>query len=276
VLAQRIAIRRARLVICISSVFRDHLVNDYGVRRADTVVIPNPVRLERFTESAGALGSPPRVLVVGRISVRKGIEDVVAVAHSLLRRDVDVRMRILGGPSQWSDYTKLLDDLPAENAEYAGHVAATEIPAELAHGDLLLQASKYEPFGLTVGEALAAGVPVVATSEVGAIEGVDRSVAIEVAPGDVEGMASAVSALIGRLNESPTEIRATARQAARLFASELVCEQISRALEQLVALPHASVRSGIGEATTAETCVRETGTSAVGATAPAEQRGAVD
>lgn len=234
-IVQRVAIRRANLVICISRVFRDHLVHDYGVRPADTVVIPNPVRLDRFTEAAGPLGEPPRILVLGRICVRKGVEDVVAVARTLHERDVDVRIRVLGGPSLWSDYTKLLKDLPDENSEYAGHVPADQIPGELARADVLLQASKYEPFGLTVAEALAAGVPVVATTEVGAGEGVDSSVLTTVTPGDVDGMASAIVQMLERLREVPAELRAQSRsEAERLFAPELVCEQISTALERLV------------------------------------------
>jgi glycosyltransferase involved in cell wall biosynthesis len=235
-LVQRSAIRKARLLICISTVFRDHLVHDYGFPVASTVVIPNPIRISRFTEVAGALGEPPRILVLGRISVRKGIEDVVAVAQILLERDVDVRIRVLGNPSLWSDYTRLLEDMPAQNSEYAGHIPAAEIPAELARTDILLQASKYEPFGLTVAEALAAGVPVVATSEVGAIEGVERSVVAELQPGDVDGMATAITAMIERLRTSSTETRSTAHdEASRLFASERVCEQVSDALEALVA-----------------------------------------
>ncbi len=234
-LVQRIAIRRARLVICISAVFRDHLVHDYGVSPANTVVIPNPVRLQRFTPSARALAEPPRVLVMGRITVRKGIEDVVAVARTLLARGIDVRVRVLGGPSLWSDYTRLLEDLPPESSEYAGHVPAAEVPAELARADILLQASKYEPFGLTVAEALAAGVPVVATTEVGAREGVDRLVLADVAPGDIDGMASAITMMIERLRANPTGMRAAARgEAGRLFASDLVCQRTSQVLERLV------------------------------------------
>jgi glycosyltransferase involved in cell wall biosynthesis len=234
-LAQRRAIRRGRLLICISAVFRDHLVHDYGFPLANTVVIPNPVRIGRFTEAAGPLGEPPRILVLGRISVRKGIDDVVAVARALLERDVDVRIRVLGNPSLWSDYTKLLEDLPAENGEYAGHIPAAEIPGELARSDILLQASTYEPFGLTVAEALAAGVPVVATSEVGAAEGVDRSVLTEVRPGDVPAMANAITAMIERLRRSSSDTRSMAQsEARRLFASERVCEQVSDALEALL------------------------------------------
>ena len=235
-LVQRVAIRQARLVICISGVFRDHLVHDYGVRESDTVVIPNPVRVQRFTVATGPPAARPRILVLGRIAVRKGVEDVVAVAKELLRRGADVHIRVVGNPSLWSDYTKLLGDLPSESSEYAGHIPASEVPAELARTDLLLQASKYEPFGLTVGEALAAGVPVVATSEVGAIEGVEHTVLAEVRPGDIEGMADAIETMIERLRENPVELRAIAgREARRLFASELVCEQISLTLERLLA-----------------------------------------
>jgi glycosyltransferase involved in cell wall biosynthesis len=105
----------------------------------------------------------------------------------------------------------------------------------LARSDLLLQASKYEPFGLTVGEALAAGVPVVATTEVGAIEGVDGSVLSAVRPGDVGGMVAAIAAMLDRLRARPGELRTKARaEAERLFAPDLVCEQISAALERVV------------------------------------------
>ncbi len=164
------------------------------------------------------------MLVLGRIAVRKGVEDVIAVAQLLRERGVRARVRVVGGPSLWSDYTKLLDELPSENAEYAGRVPPSEIPAELARCDVLLQASKYEPFALTVAEALAAGVPVVATSAVGAIEGVDRSVVTALEPGDVEGMASAITAMLERQRTEREQIRASARaEAARLFAPEVVC-----------------------------------------------------
>jgi glycosyltransferase involved in cell wall biosynthesis len=234
-LVQRARIRRARLVVCISSVFRDHLVHDYGYPRESTVVIPNPVRLERFPVRERPPATPPQVLVLGRIAVRKGIEDVVAVARLLDARGSTIRLRIVGGPSLWSDYTPLLEDLPP-NARYMGSVPAEQVRDELEGSDVLLQASRYEPFALTVAEALACGVPVVATSEVGAIEGVDRTVAAEVAPGDVPGLVDAIEAAIARLEADPARLRALARtEAARLFAPDRVCAQISGALERLVA-----------------------------------------
>jgi glycosyltransferase involved in cell wall biosynthesis len=234
-LLQRISIRRADLVVCISGVFRDHLVRDYGVPLAATVIVPNPVRLDRFTDLDEERAQPPTVLVLGRVSARKGIEDVVSVARALLEQDVDARVRVVGGPSLWSDYTDLLEDLPLENSEYVGAIPSSQVPEELARSAILLQASKYEPFALTVAEALAAGVPVVATSEVGAIEGIDGSVATTVRPGDVQGMSSAIVAMLERLRDSPVETRTKARaEAERRFAPSVVCERISTALERLV------------------------------------------
>jgi glycosyltransferase involved in cell wall biosynthesis len=234
-LVQKRSIRRASLLVCISSVFRDHMVRDYRFPARLTVVIPNPIRADRFSTDERAVGEPPIVLVLGRISARKGIEDVVSVAGLLLARGVEARLRVVGGSTLWSDYTSLLDDLPPENSEYVGSASAGEVASHLLESDVLLQASKYEPFGLTVAEALAAGVPVVATGEVGAIEGVDRSVVREVAASDAKAMASAIANLLGELRDDPAELRRTARaEARRLFAPDVVCGQISDALERLV------------------------------------------
>jgi glycosyltransferase involved in cell wall biosynthesis len=232
---QRSRIRRARLLVCISSVFRDHLVHDYGFPPERTIVIPNPVRLERFGNLERGLAEPPAILVLGRVAARKGVEDVVAVARILHERGIDARVRVVGGPDLASDYTKLLDDLPPENSEYAGRIPPSEVPQELTRSDILLQASKYEPFGLTVAEALAAGVPVVATDEVGAIEGIDPSVGATVRPGDVEGIVTAIVAMLERLRNEPQATRSLARaEAERRYAPELVCREVADALETLV------------------------------------------
>jgi len=240
---QRRKIRAAQLLVCISSVFRDHMVADYDYPLARTVVVPNPVRLERFAPTDRAVGEPPVILVLGRIAARKGVEHVAALAKRLLERGVDVRFRVVGGTSLWSNYLALLDDMPEENSEYVGRLPPDRIPGEIAGSDLLLQASKYEPFALTVAEALAAGVPVVGTTEVGALEGVDRSVAAAVPPNDVDGLARAITDTLARLPGERHALATLARsEAERLFAPDVVAAQISDALEGLV-----HVGGGAGE-----------------------------
>jgi glycosyltransferase involved in cell wall biosynthesis len=233
-LVQRRAIRRASLLVCISKTFRDHIIRDYRFPSQRTIVVPNPIGTERFALPERPVRYPASVIVLGRISARKGIETVIDAAKLASQRGMDVRFRVVGGPSLWSDYTCLLDELPPENSEYIGSASAAEVVEHLRECDVLLQPSRYEPFGLTVAEALAAGVPVVATTEVGAIEGVNRSVVREVAPGDAEAIAGAIGSLLEQLRAKPAETRELARaEAQRLFASDVVCGQISAALEEL-------------------------------------------
>jgi glycosyltransferase involved in cell wall biosynthesis len=235
-LVQRALIRRAQLLVCISSVFRDHLVRDYGVRPELTVVVPNPVRLSRFddVDLDRHLQRPPAILVLSRVAVRKGVQEVIEVARLLHERGPEVHIRVIGRASLWSNYIPLLEALP-ENAEFVGALAPGDVPSELGRSDVMLQASWYEPFGLTVAEALAAGVPVVATSEVGAIEGVEASVGAVCAPGDVEGMFEALRAMLARLESSASEVRHVAHaEAERLFSATLICERISAELQALV------------------------------------------
>jgi len=234
---QRVMIRRASLLVCISRVFRDHLVEDYDFPRGSTAVVPNPVCLERFAfNAAKPPGEPPIVLVPVRVSVRKGLEDVVEIAKLLRDRGVRVRLRVVGGASLWSDYTKLLEDLPGETAEYAGRVAHGDMPAEYANSDMMLLASKFDPCPMAVLEGLACGVPIVATTEVGSTEGVEATVAQRLQPGDVEGMARAIEQMLDRVRAQPEQMRSLARaEAERLFAPEVICGQLSAALERLVA-----------------------------------------
>jgi glycosyltransferase involved in cell wall biosynthesis len=234
-LVQATRIRKVDRLICISSVFRDHIVHDYRFPIEKTTVVTNPLRLERFRSSDRPLADPPVVLVPTRVSVRKGLEDLAPLARLLLKRGVEVRLRIIGAPSNWSDYTRLLDDLPPENSEYAGRVPNKDMPEEFQRADIVLVPSKYEPCGMSVLESLASGVPVIATTEVGSIEALDRSIAAEVAIGDVEAMADAITQMLERLRSDPAEVRRRARaEAERRFARDVICKQISDALEALV------------------------------------------
>ena len=63
------SIRRARLLIGISRLLRDHIVRDYRFPVERTVVIHNPVNLDRFTNVNRAVGEPPVILVPTRIAL---------------------------------------------------------------------------------------------------------------------------------------------------------------------------------------------------------------
>lgn len=142
----------------------------------------------------------PLVGMVGRVDPEKGV-DVVVRALALLRGEAArAHLVIVGAPG--------LDD-----GEYAAEVRAAAAPlggrvrfagyvpdpAEVIRSfDVLVNASRAEPFGMAVLEAQASGVPVIASAAGGIPEFVEHDASgLLVPPGDVGALAAALQRLLG-------------------------------------------------------------------------------
>ena len=120
----------------------------------------------------------------------------------------------------------------AERVRFAGERA--DVPRLLAAADIYCQRNAApEPFGIAFVEALYAGLPAVASATGGAVEIVDESCGALVAPGDADGLAVALRALIG---DAGLRARLGARGPSR---AALLCDpsrqaaRLARALEPL-------------------------------------------
>ena len=253
VIAQRRDIRKATTVICISDIFRRHLIEDYGLSAARTVVVPNPVRAESFApHSEGQAVGPVVILFVGRIALRKGIDMLVELSRRLGDLRGAARLEIVGGTSLWSDYRNLLEDLDSSVATYHGGVPPGGVVDHLRGADLLIQPSKYEPFGLTLGEGLASGLPVVATDAVGAAENVARECCTVVPAGDMHQFESAVRDMVSKVR-GPDRLgmrQVAQREARRLFNPQEVSQMIAGVLTRAASTQHSApvVDAGQGAA----------------------------
>lgn len=230
-LIQRRDARRVTAIVAPSRVFAQHLERDYRIERDRLHVVPNPIDLRRFVPTLGDGGchNPIELLFVSRLSVRKGVEMIVALSHRLARHGGPFRLRVVGARSTFSDYTPLLEDLHPEVACYEGHRSAEEVAQLHRSADIVVQPSHYEPFALTIGEALASGSPVVASDEVGATEEVDPRCSHRFSAGDLEGFEAAVRAMAEAVrNGQRAQLRRLARQEAeRLFAPDKVCRGLA-------------------------------------------------
>jgi glycosyltransferase involved in cell wall biosynthesis len=240
---QRRDVQLAETVIAPSKRFADDVSRDYAVPLDRFVAIPNPADLERYRpfDAGSAHTGKLRLLFVSRLAVRKGVEMVVELSHRLVDVSDRVHIDVAGAPDMWSNYRGLLRDLEPDLATYWGSTfEGTLSPERLrslyrsAHA--LLQPSHYEPFALTVAEALASGVPVVASDAVGAAEEVDRRCCCVFPAGDASRFESSVRGLLARLDtdEAPA-LRALARaEAERLFSLPAVAGRVEAALEATI------------------------------------------
>lgn len=223
--AQTLLFRLSDRVWTTTPRFAERVARTFRLRQDRVFLLPNFIELEPFL--AGTPHAPPpggcplRLLVVSRLSAIKGVEVCIAAMTHL--GDLPATLRIVGeAGADAQEYARFLhrrvDELEIEDrVEFVGAVPNERIAAEYHAADVLLQGSYYEAFGISLAEAMAAGVPVVAT-EVGGVPDVvgDGVSGILVPPADPAAMAAAVRRLAadGALRE---RLRRAARDRARDF-----------------------------------------------------------
>ena len=132
----------------------------HGISREKLRVIPNAVDLTRFGPRRVTAG-PPVAVFIGRLTRQKGVDVLLRAAARL----PGVRFRIVGEGDARKALEKLARSLGLANVEFAG--ATGDVPGVLADATLLVLPSRWEGLPNVVLEAMAAGVPVVATNAVG-------------------------------------------------------------------------------------------------------------
>lgn len=176
---------------------------------------------------AGIRREAPTGLVVGMlgtVSRHKGSDLFVAVARRVADLGIEFRMAgspIAGPERPWAE--ALLASAAADGMVHRSWVDPYE---ELADWDVLLSPSRTEGFGLAVQEAMAMGVPVVASRVGGIPEQLDEGSGILVESEDVEGFANALRRLVAEPGLRASLGEAGRRRRERLFTLERQAEQL--------------------------------------------------
>jgi spore coat protein SA len=145
--------------------------------------------------------TPPVVLYVGRLDPAKGVDVLMEAMKVLRERRVDVLCRVVGasfsGGGKTSSYARrLLCRLPP-NVQYASYRPTTEIAQEFRTADILCCPSIcQEAFGKVLIEAMASGLPVVATRVGGIPEVAAEGGVLLVKSGSAVELADAIQSLI--------------------------------------------------------------------------------
>ena len=162
-------------------------------------IVPNGVDVARFDAVAAAdLGPGTKLLFLGRLDARKGFPVALAAFARLALDRSDLRLVVMGeGPDRRS--VRGLPEAVRERVILLGAIPNADIPPYLAACDLYLGTSiGGESFGVVLVEAMAAGLPVVASAIPGYLEVVrDGLEAVLVPPGDPVALVSATARVLG-------------------------------------------------------------------------------
>jgi D-inositol-3-phosphate glycosyltransferase len=198
--AERVLARRADRVLatCDDELFE--LIR-MGAPRRRVSVVPCGVDAHAFSPDGPVAerGERPRLVSVGRLVRRKGVDEVVTA----LARVPDVELVVAGGEDGPDPDLERLRELAsrcgvADRVLFLGPVARAQIPALLRSADAVVCAPWYEPFGMVALEAMACGRAVVATAVGGMQDTVVHGVTgLHVPPRRPDVLAATFRGLVG-------------------------------------------------------------------------------
>lgn len=188
----RWTLRGADAVVAVSDHERDQLRTDFGV---GATVIPNGIDVARFRDAVPRVRDRPYLLTVGRIEEYKGVQHVVRALTELPEYDL-----LVAGSGPYADTLRSVAAAAgvADRVEFLGYVDDEALPGLYAGADAYVTMSAFEAYGLTVGEALAAGTPSAVRQQGALADWTDSEGCVAVRDTDPATVAAAVRAAAGR------------------------------------------------------------------------------
>jgi glycosyltransferase involved in cell wall biosynthesis len=168
-------------------------------------VVPCGTDLERFTPlgpSEARRDGLRRIVVVGRLVERKGVADVISALAEVPGAELVVAggppAAELGGDPEARRLAAVARDAGVEDrVRLRGRLARDEVPPLLRSADVVACVPWYEPFGIVPLEAMACGVPVIASAVGGMLDTVvDGVTGLHVAPREPSRLAAALRSLL--------------------------------------------------------------------------------
>ncbi len=166
-------------IVCASEGEKEMLISLYGASPQQVSVVPcgvdtvrfRPMRRDRVRRHLGLPEDEAVVLYVGRIEPLKGIDVLI---QATARLETPVRLLVVGGDSKDAGRKGNLVELASElgvgeRVTFLDAVVHDDLPLYYNAADICVVPSYYESFGLVALEAMACGVPVVA-SRVGGLK----------------------------------------------------------------------------------------------------------
>jgi glycosyltransferase involved in cell wall biosynthesis len=216
----------------------------YGVDVA--LFRPDPARRGIWRERLGVPADAPVALGVGRMATKKGFHVLVAGLERLFAAVPEAHVVLAGGGDRLAELASAAAPF-AGRVHFPGAVLHDSLPDLYRAADLFVLPAVHDARGNVDGlpnvilEAMASGLPVVATSISGIPQAVEDGVTGRLVPeGDREALIAALTGLLTR----PDECRALGEAARRRAETELTWDAVAARYRDAYRLALTSARAG--------------------------------
>jgi len=220
-------------------------------------IVPNGVEVARFARAEPVERDPEsfRILFLGRLEQRKGLEYLLAAMPRILREVPEAQLVVVGGGPLAGYYRSRVPPAAKYHVEFTGFVSHEDVPRQYRAADVYCSpAVGGESFGIVLLEAMAAGATVVASDIPGYRDVIQHDVTgLLVSKGSPGAIASAVVRL-ARDRELTRRLRNAARFDVERYDWASVTRRIVGVYDRATAagpvgIPPGEVLSGAGRAT---------------------------
>jgi phosphatidylinositol alpha-mannosyltransferase len=211
--------------------------------QGDYRVIPNGVDLDRFNGQAKPLpqfmDGKTNILFVGRLEKRKGLGVLMRAYVALKERQPNLRLIVVGDGRLRSGYERFISRNRIPDIVMAGYVSSDDLPRYHASAHVFCAPNLgKESFGIVLLEAMAAGLPVVATDIPGFTQVINPGrQGILVRRDDPFSLAAALN-LLADDPELRARMAAEGRAAAEDYSWDRVVDQVVDAYEDALGRFH--------------------------------------
>ncbi len=199
---ERLAVRRADVVVATSQYSRDRIVEAYGIPAGKIIIVPELIDLRSWEEgvgqAAGTPANPPAILTVAHMYPRKNLGLLMEAYARLRDAGVPFQGWVVGeGPSR-NAWERLRDSLDlGGRVTFLGTIPRRDLVERYRRAAIFCLPSRQEGFGIVFLEAMACGKPVVAARAAAVPETVvDGETGLLVDPDDPEALARALAVLL--------------------------------------------------------------------------------
>ncbi len=228
-------LRSAGRVIAVSQAVAESLRRNGVIESSKITVVHNGIDTDRFDGSIARSGELPVVVgTVGHLAPIKGHDIFLRAAALISAHRPEVRFVVIGeDKSPQMDHRRSLESLIVElglNEIVTMPGWRDDMPAVLSSFTLFVSAARSEPFGLAIVEAMAAGLPVIATASEGAMEIIEEGFSGKLVPvDDPEALAQAINYLL----DNPLERSRLGRNALLASRERFSLARMARDTEQV-------------------------------------------
>jgi phosphatidylinositol alpha-mannosyltransferase len=226
-------------------IFVSEAVRDYITRYfpGDYVLIPNGIDCARFASPdiqpiEKFNDGRPNILFVGRMDKRKGFRYLIRAYPYIKAAISDVRLLVVGAFSdrEKAPFIRYAHTHNLHGVHFIGYVPPEEMPRYYHTATIFCAPSTgFESFGVILLEAMAAGLPIVASDIAGYHEVVEQDVeGLLLPPGDEQSLARAVIDLL-RDPERRAKMSEAGRRKAAQYDWDIIARRVLTYYEQLIA-----------------------------------------